>query len=109
MKKDNVLNKIAALIGLSSELESKRVLKLEDETEIHLTSDDFEGSIAFYVKEGENVLLSDGEYTLEDGTEFSINEGVISKESKVDHSEIVEKAADLLSKVEKKKTKKSML
>ena len=103
MKKDNVLNKIAALIGLSSELESKRVLKLEDETEIHLTSDDFEGSIAFYVKEGENVLLSNGEYTLEDGTEFSINEGVISKESKIDHSEIVEKAADLLSKVEKEK------
>jgi hypothetical protein len=84
-------------VQLSEEKEAKLASAvLENGQEIQTTADAFaEGVDVFVVNDqGENIPLPDGDYTLEDGSSFTVTEGVISAIGAAEPAEEVEAKKD---------------
>lgn len=98
-------------VQLSEEKEAKLASALlENGQEIQTTADAFaEGVDVFVVNDqGENIPLPDGDYTLEDGSSFTVVEGVISAIGAVETEEVEAKEEELAEEVKEDATEQAL-
>lgn len=98
-------------VQLSEEKEAKLASALlENGQEIQTTADAFaEGVDVFVVNDqGENIPLPDGDYTLEDGSSFTVVEGVISAIGAAEAEEVEAKEEELAEEVKEDATEQAL-
>lgn len=77
----NIVNKLAVKLGMIDKIETDHTAKLKDGKEIFLSEEAVAEDVVVKDSEG---LLADGDYTLEDGTEFSVKDGVANTVKEVE-------------------------